>query len=276
MFGADWRLQRFLAREALPSRTAVRFPDETPTEATLPETLLIVEDDLDLLRAMDWAARKEGYVVRLALTGREALDAAFREPLPDLVLLDLMLPLVPGTDVCKNLRADPRTARVPIVMVTARGEEVDRVVGFELGADDYVVKPFSIRELFLRVRALLRRARPVQAAGPYIVLGRLRIDPGAWRAEVDNDEVELTALEFRLLLTFVSAPGRVRSRTTLIHAVWGEATELEERTVDTLVKRLRQKLGSVGDQIQTVRGVGYRFDAPVTREMELGKDKDDP
>jgi two-component system phosphate regulon response regulator PhoB len=227
------------------------------------ETLLIVEDDPDLLRAMEWAFRKEGYGVRVARNGREGLDAAFLAPTPDLVLLDLMLPQIPGTEVCRRLRADPRTASVPVMMVTARSEEVDRVVGFELGADDYVVKPFSTRELVLRVRALLRRARPEVGAAAVVSLGRLRVDPAAWRAEVDGQDVELTALEFRLLLVFVGAPGRVRTREGIIDAVWGSGTALEARTVDTLVKRLRQKLGPLGDGIHTVRGVGYRMDPPA-------------
>jgi len=227
----------------------------------LSETLLIVEDDPDLLRALEWAFRKEGFVLRLARTGREALDLAFQGPVPDLVLLDLMLPLVPGTEVCRRLRADPRTAGVPIVMVTARGEEVDRVVGFELGADDYVVKPFSTRELVLRVRAHLRRSHAASLPAPVVEIGRLRLDPAAWRVEVDGAEIALTVLEFRLLVAFVQAPGRVRSREALIDAVWGPGTALEERTVDTLVKRLRHKLGVEGERIQTVRGVGYRFES---------------
>ncbi len=230
----------------------------------MPETLLIVEDDADLGRALAWAARREGYEVRLARTGREALEAATRTPLPDLVLLDLMLPELPGTEVCRRLRADPRTARIPVVMVTARGEEVDRIVGFEVGADDYVVKPFSTRELLLRVRAHLRRA-PATASTPEtpVASGGIQVDPGAWRARVGGREIELTALEFRLLAAFVSAPGRVRTREALIEAVWGPGTALEARTVDTLVKRLRRKLGPTGDRLQTVRGVGYRLDPPT-------------
>lgn len=216
---------------------------------------------------MDWAFRKEGFQVRLARDGREALDLATRAPHPDLVLLDLMLPLIPGTEVCRRLQADPRTASIPIVMVTARGEELDRVVGFEMGADDYVIKPFSTRELVLRVRAHLRRARPEPAASAPLCLGSLTIDPTAWRVQAEGVEIELTALEFRLLLAFATAPGRVRTREALIEAVWGARTALEERTVDTLVKRLRHKLGALGEHILTIRGVGYRLDLP-----ELGKD----
>ncbi|MBN1337318.1 MAG: response regulator transcription factor [Deltaproteobacteria bacterium] len=226
----------------------------------MPETLLIVEDDADLARALSWAARKEGYAVRVARTGREALEAAFSPPHPDLVLLDLMLPEMPGTEVCRRLKADPRTERVPIVMVTARGEEVDRVVGFELGADDYVVKPFSTRELLLRVRAHLRRAPAIPAS--VVSSGDLRADAASWRAWAGEDELQLTVLEFRLLHALVSAPGRIRSREALIDAVWGAGTALEARTVDTLVKRLRRKLGPAGQRLQTVRGVGYRLDPP--------------
>jgi two-component system, OmpR family, phosphate regulon response regulator PhoB len=242
----------------------------------LSRTLLVVEDDPDLLKALDWALKKEGYGVRLARTGREALDAAFREPLPELVLLDLMLPQISGTEVCRRLRADPRTVSIPIVMVTAKGEEVDRVVGFELGADDYVVKPFSTRELLLRIRALLRRSQPEPSTAPPIDLGRLRVDPAAWRVDLDGAEVELTALEFRLLLAFVTAPGRVRTREALIDAVWGEGTALGERTVDTLIKRLRHKLGTLGEQVQTVRGVGYRFDLASGRSTDPGTGGEDP
>ncbi|MCA9561094.1 MAG: response regulator transcription factor, partial [Myxococcales bacterium] len=183
------------------------------------------------------------------------------EPIPDLVLLDLMLPDMSGTEVCRKLRADERTKDVPVMMVTAKGEEIDRVVGFEVGADDYVVKPFSLRELLLRVRAVLRRARTGEESEDEITFGRLRIDTPGHHVWVDEEEVKLTALEFRLLTTFHARRGRVQTREMLLSDVWGYQAEVTTRTVDTHVKRLREKLGEAGQYIETVRGVGYRFRA---------------
>jgi two-component system phosphate regulon response regulator PhoB len=180
-----------------------------------------------------------------------------------------MLPDMPGTEVCRRLRADARTRNVPIVMVTAKADEIDRVVGFEVGADDYVVKPFSVRELLLRIRAVLRRARPGQAEprkeaspehGPEAFdVGRLRIDIAAHKAFVDHKLVYLTALEFKLLQTFVERQGRVQTRDHLLNDVWGIEADITTRTVDTHVKRLRDKLGPAGTYVETIRGVGYRF-----------------
>jgi two-component system phosphate regulon response regulator PhoB len=176
-------------------------------------------------------------------------------------LLDLMLPDMPGTEVCKTLKKAEATQNIAVVMLTAKGEEIDRVVGFELGADDYVVKPFSVRELLLRIDAVLRRRRPAPATA--IVFGALRIDPQAHRAWVADREVELTALEFKLLSTLVERKGRVQTRAALLDDVWGIAAAITTRTVDTHVKRLREKLGLAGRYVETVRGVGYRFaDAP--------------
>ncbi len=223
------------------------------------ELILLVDDETDLTRALAFAFKREGFEVRVANNGREALNLAFQDPLPDLVLLDLMLPDLPGTEVCRRLKADPRTGEIPIVMVTARGEEIDRVVGFEVGADDYVTKPFSTRELLLRVRAVLRRSRPAQASGEVSSFGDLKVDQAAHRVWVGQEEIALTALEFRLLLTFVGRKGRVQSREALLDEVWGINNAVTTRTVDTHVKRLRQKLGEAGDYIETIRGVGYRF-----------------
>jgi len=180
---------------------------------------------------------------------------------PDLVVLDLMLPDLPGTEVCRRLKASERTRLVPVVMLTAKGEEVDRVVGFELGADDYVVKPFSIRELVLRLQAVLRRAAGPRETPPERI-GPLRLDGEAHRAFVGEEEVPLTALEFRLLATFMARAGRVQSREQLLSDVWEMSPELETRTVDTHVKRLREKLGPARDLLETVRGVGYRLVDP--------------
>ncbi|HET9931876.1 MAG TPA: winged helix-turn-helix domain-containing protein, partial [Polyangiaceae bacterium] len=185
--------------------------------------------------------------------------ALAREQRPDLVLLDLMLPDVSGTEVCRAIKDDPSTRAMPVVVLTARNSEIDRVVGFELGADDYVTKPFSIRELLLRIRAVLRRSesRPVEAN--LVDFGTLRVDRDAHRVWVDGGEVELTLLEFKLLVTLYDRRNRVQSRGSLLDHVWGMDTKISTRTVDAHVKRLREKLGSARDYIETVRGVGYRF-----------------
>jgi two-component system phosphate regulon response regulator PhoB len=191
--------------------------------------------------------------------GAEGLRLA-REQRPDLVLLDLMLPDLPGTEVCKQLKESPATRGVPVMMLTAKGEEIDRVVGFELGADDYVVKPFSVRELILRIQAILRRGKgETREAEPTVEFGRLRIDRGAHRTWVDDVEIELTALEFKLLVTLYDRRNRVQTRTVLLDDVWGIQADITTRTVDTHVKRLREKLEGARDYVETVRGVGYRF-----------------
>jgi two-component system phosphate regulon response regulator PhoB len=226
--------------------------------------VLVVDDERDLVTLLDFNLRQAGYETTLAYGGEEALSAARRRP-PQLVLLDLMLPDLYGTEVCRQLKADPRTRSVPVVMLTARGSEVDRVVGFELGADDYVVKPFSVRELVLRVGAVLRRAGVATAPspGPAMEVGGVRVDPEAHRAWVRGALLALTPVEFRLLSTLVSRAGRVQSRERLLADVWGTGEGSENRTVDTHVKRLRQKLGPEGELIETVRSVGYRFRDPA-------------
>jgi two-component system phosphate regulon response regulator PhoB len=224
--------------------------------------VLIVEDEKDLAELLQFNLRQAGFETIVARDGEEAL-ARVRERTPDLVLLDLMLPDLPGTEVCKQLKTSPRTQRVPVIMVTARGEEVDRVVGFELGADDFVTKPFSVRELILRVRAVMRRGPAGEPDALQEKVGALRLDVAAHRAFVAEAEVELTALEFRLLTTFMSRVGRLQSRETLLRDVWGLAGGLQTRTVDTHVKRLREKLGEGRDQIETVRGAGYRMVDPA-------------
>jgi two-component system phosphate regulon response regulator PhoB len=226
--------------------------------------VLIVDDERDLLSLVDFNLRAAGFETLLATTGEQAL-AHLRRRLPDLVLLDLMLPDLPGTEICRQIKGDPRTKQVPVMMLTAKGEEVDRVVGFELGADDYVTKPFSVRELVLRCKAVLRRAGAGAAAAadrPREQVGPIRIDVDAHRAFVDDAEVQLTALEFRLLATFMARLGRVQSREQLLQDVWEMSSDLETRTVDTHVKRLREKLGSGRDLLETVRGVGYRLVDP--------------
>jgi two-component system phosphate regulon response regulator PhoB len=229
--------------------------------------VLVIEDEVDLATTVEYNLKAEGFQVRLAHTGRQGLTAATAEPLPDVIVLDLMLPDLSGTEICRRLRDQERTRDIPVVMCTAKGEEIDRVVGFEVGADDYVVKPFSVRELILRIRALLRRVDStrgrVEGEPSLIRFGRLKIDRDAHRAWVDEGEIALTALEFRLLHAFVSRRGRVQTREALLSDVWGIEADVTTRTVDTHVKRLREKLGEAGMYIETLRGVGYRFkDAP--------------
>lgn len=222
--------------------------------------ILVVDDEQDLLSTLQYNLQREGYQTRTAATGAEAMTAACLEPRPALILLDLMLPDISGNEVCRKLRADERTRDIPVVMLTAKGEEIDRVVGFEVGADDYVVKPFSVRELLLRVRAILKRAQPEQREEE-LTFGVLRVDRAGHRVWVDDEEVTLTALEFKLLVTFLERKGRVQSRDTLLADVWGIQADVTTRTVDTHVKRLREKLGVAGAYISTLRGVGYRFEA---------------
>jgi two-component system, OmpR family, phosphate regulon response regulator PhoB len=227
-------------------------------------TILIVDDEADLASLVEFNLKQAGLETAVALTGEQALALAARSK-PDLVLLDLMLPDISGRDVCRRLRANPQTRDVPIVMLTARGEEADRVQGFEVGADDYVTKPFSPRELVLRVKAILRRAG-AGTTQERVVLGPLELDLGAHRAYVGGDEVELTALEFKLLHHLMSRPGRVQTREQLLSDVWGISSPLETRTVDTHVMRLREKLGEARDFVETVRGVGYRMAEPGRAE----------
>jgi two-component system phosphate regulon response regulator PhoB len=222
--------------------------------------VLVIEDEVDLATTLEYNLRSEGLAVTLAHTGRQGLSAAAADPLPDIIVLDLMLPDLAGTEICRRLREHERTRDVPIIMCTAKGEEIDRVVGFEVGADDYVVKPYSVRELVLRIRAQLRH-RTVKETGDSVKLrfGVLEVDPDAHRAWVSGAEVALTALEFRLLNTFASRRGRVQTREALLRDVWGIDADVTTRTVDTHVKRLREKLGDAGAYIETLRGVGYRF-----------------
>jgi len=222
--------------------------------------VLIVEDERDLSRVVAYNFKKDGFDVVVAFTGEQALRAVKEERF-DLVLLDLMLPDISGTEVCKKLKQNPATAQIPVVMVTAKGEEIDRIVGFELGADDYVVKPFSVRELILRARSILRRADASTQAPERFEIGQLRVDRAAHRAWVAEKEVSLTALELRLLLMLYDRRGRVQSRELLLDEVWGAESDVTSRNVDTHVKRVREKLGPAGDYIETVRGVGYRFRA---------------
>jgi phosphate regulon transcriptional regulator PhoB len=222
--------------------------------------VLVVEDEPDIRDLIVLHLEREGFRSRVAGGGPEALRAV-RSRAPDLVILDLMLPEVDGLEVCRRLRAEPATAGLPIIMLTAKTDEIDRVVGLELGADDYVAKPFSPKELMARVRAVLRRTRP-PAAGTVLSAGTLRLEPERHQVTVNGDPVPLTPKEFDLLRALLESAGRVLSREYLLNRVWGyaRADEIESRTVDVHVRRLRAKLGAEGQRLTTVKSVGYRFD----------------
>jgi two-component system phosphate regulon response regulator PhoB len=233
--------------------------------------VLVVEDEPDLRELLTYNFEAAGFTVHAAEKGLDGLAEA-QGFAPDIILLDLMLPDIPGTEVCRRIRAAERSAPQPaIVMLTAKGDEIDRVVGFELGADDYVVKPFSVRELVLRVNAILRaRGRggvPESAsvgapvARRRYVVGPLEVDVDGYHVFVGGEEVHMSAMEMRLLIYLVEHRGRVRSREDLLEDVWGYKPGVSTRTVDTHVKRLRDKLGSAGSLVETVRGMGYRLSA---------------
>jgi len=229
--------------------------------------ILVVEDESDIRQILAYNLGQAGHEVFTADRGAAALDLVQKERL-DLVLLDLMLPDISGLEVCRQLKSDPALREVPVMMLTARSEEIDRVVGFELGADDYVVKPFSVRELILRVQAVLRRARPVTSGAQpedELIFGHLRVDRSAHRTWVDGEEITLTPLEMKLLWTLYQRRGRVQTRATLLDEVWEASPENNTRTVDTHIKRLREKLGLAGVYVETVRGIGYRFAASADR-----------
>lgn len=222
--------------------------------------ILIVEDEQDLAGLIEYNLRQEGFETEHAPSGASALSRA-RAKVPDLVLLDLMLPDLAGTDVLRMLKSEQSTKRVPVVVVSAKGQESDRVQGLELGADDYIVKPFSVRELLLRVKAVLRRGGDDAEGAQVIAAGDISLDSGRHEVLVGGEPVVLTALEFRLLQTLLERPDRVQTREVLLSDVWGIQAEIHTRTVDTHIKRLREKLGPAGDIIETVRGVGYKLTA---------------
>jgi len=227
--------------------------------------ILIVEDDLHIAQLVGYNLEQAGYHWTTATRGDTVLPALEKSP-ADLIILDVMLPGTNGFDVCKQIKAHSGFARIPIIMLTAKGEEIDRVLGLELGADDYVVKPFSPRELVLRVKKLLQRQQPTTnnqtpATSPQDLLqeGNLCVDIPRHKVTVDQTEITLTAMEFKLLITLLERRGRVQSREQLLADVWDIAADVTTRTVDTHIKRLRQKLGNSGPLIETVRGTGYRF-----------------
>jgi two-component system phosphate regulon response regulator PhoB len=225
------------------------------------DPILVVDDEPDILDLVRFHLEEAGFRVTTAASGSEALER-LKQVRPCLLLLDIMLPDLSGTELLRHLRGgDPAVRAVPVILLTARRDEVDRVVGFELGADDYVTKPFSPRELVLRVRAVLRRASGEPEQQDQLVRGCIRLDRSRHQCVVDGDEVALTAKEFGLLEMLIERPGRVFSRGQLLDRVWGGGIHVTPRTIDTHVKRLREKLGKGGALISTIRGVGYRLDA---------------
>jgi two-component system phosphate regulon response regulator PhoB len=221
------------------------------------DLILVVDDEQDIRDLLVFNLQREGYATLEASDGGSALELA-RSRKPDLILLDVMLPVMDGLAVCRELGRDRATENIPIIMLTARGDDVDRIVGFELGADDYVVKPFNTRELLLRIRAMLRRRAVQKEEDPILRCHGVTLDPQAHRVMVDGKPVELTAIQFCLLQDLMSCPGCVRSREELLSSVWDYQFEGYDRTVDTHIKRLRARLGSAADIIETVRGIGYR------------------
>jgi DNA-binding response OmpR family regulator len=222
--------------------------------------ILLVDDEADALEVLAYSFTKAGFEPLLATDGHTALKCA-RDQQPALAVLDLMLPGLSGLDVCRTLRADPSTAALPIIMLTARAAETDRIVGLEIGADDYVTKPFSPRELILRVQKLLARAQQSDNPSSHLRIGALDLDTARHQVLVSGQPVTLTATEFRLLEILVRRRGRVQSRERLLTDVWGYENLIDTRTVDTHMRRLREKLGMVSSFLETVRGVGYRCTA---------------
>lgn len=224
----------------------------------LAQKILIIEDEIDIRELLTYNLELEGLEVVGAANGEEAFSVLKSEPV-QLVVLDLMLPDVSGLEICRYIRRESALSRLPVIMLTAKGEEVDRIVGFELGADDYVTKPFNIREMILRVKAVLARSKMPPVAGKALRRGPLTIDPEQYEVTVDGRPLTLTATEFRLLHHLASHPGHAQYRDDLLDIIWGEDKFVTPRTVDTYIRRLREKLGPAGEMIQTLRGVGYRF-----------------
>jgi len=236
-----------------------------------PLRILVVEDEPDIAALVAYQLAREGYRVETASTGADALSAVHRD-VPDLVVLDRMLPGLSGDEVLRSLKRDPATRTLPVLLLTARREEEERIEGLELGADDYLTKPFSPRELVLRVGAILRRMSepPVVSGGRILRAGPLRVDVGALEAVLDGEELSLTPTEFRLLQALMERRGRTQSRRQLLEKAWDVEADVSHRihtrTVDMHVRRLRAKLGDVGEWLETVRGFGYRFRVPEDRD----------
>jgi two-component system phosphate regulon response regulator PhoB len=222
--------------------------------------ILVIEDEPDIRKNLEYNLGREGFMVSSEASLNSAEKKLHNNNDFSLILLDLMLPDGSGLDLCKKIKGNPKTESIPIIILTAKDDEVDRVVGFELGADDYVTKPFSVRELILRIKAVLKRGQKKEdVVEVERQFGDLSIDVESHEVHVNNDQIDLTALEFRLLRQLVDRRGRVQSRDQLLSDVWGYSSEVTTRTVDTHIKRLREKLGPMGKYVQTIRGVGYKF-----------------
>ena len=222
------------------------------------KSILIVDDEKDIIDLIEYHLKQVGFSTTKAIDGPSGLALA-QKTHPNLILLDLMLPGMDGKDICRTLKSSPLTQSIPILMLTAKADEIDRVIGFEIGADDYVTKPFSPKELVLRVKAILRRKEIPQDADKILQIGDLLINMDRHQVFVQKRPVELTSTEFKLLFELASRRGRVQTRERLLDKVWGYTYEGYARTVDTHIRRLREKLGFLGESIETLRGVGYRF-----------------
>lgn len=222
------------------------------------ERILVIEDDKNISKLIKYNLEKANYEPRSVTTAEGGWDILDKEHI-DLIILDIMLPKMDGLEFCKLLKQNKKLAGIPVIMLTAKGEEVDRVVGFELGADDYMIKPFSPRELILRIKAILKRRKPVEDSTDILIRGKIKIDMSRHKVYVDNKETGLTQLEFKLLHLLMQRKGRVQTRDVLLNDVWDMSAEVTTRTIDTHIKKLRQKLSKSGNSIETVRGIGYRF-----------------
>jgi two-component system alkaline phosphatase synthesis response regulator PhoP len=225
------------------------------------EKILIVDDEKDIVKMLDYNLKKEGYRTAFAYDGEDALDLVKREH-PDLILLDLMLPEIDGLEVCKQLKKEEKTAGIPVIMLTAKSQETDKVIGLELGADDYITKPFSIRELIARVKVVLRRSKESEKPAEVMKIGSIAIDFPKIQVFVGGKQIVLSSKEFELLTTLIKAKGRVLSRDFLLDSIWGydHAMEIQTRTVDVHIMSLRKKLKNQAKRIITVKNYGYRFD----------------
>jgi phosphate regulon transcriptional regulator PhoB len=222
------------------------------------EKILLVEDEKNIAKLIKYNLDKSGFKSECVYTGEAALEYLDKNSV-DLIILDIMLPGMDGLEVCKKIKQEKELAAIPIIMLTAKGEEIDRIVGLELGADDYIVKPFSPRELILRIKAILRRSAS-EDEQQNVKIGEVTVDIPRHKVTVSGKEVEMTPMEFKLLLTLMRRKGRVQSRDRLLNDVWDISADVNTRTVDTHIKRLREKIGRAGIKIKTVRGLGYKFD----------------
>ncbi|MCG2726960.1 MAG: response regulator transcription factor [Elusimicrobia bacterium] len=220
--------------------------------------ILIVEDDKHISKLVKYNLEKSNFDCIISITGEGALKILDKDSV-DLIILDIMLPKMDGLEVCKQIKQNKKLSDIPIIMLTAKGEEVDRIVGLELGADDYIVKPFSPRELILRIKAILKRGKIENSSKDILTVGKLKVDISKHQVMVGADKIELTQMEFKLLVILVQRIGHLQSRERLLSDIWDIDSDITTRTIDTHIKRLRKKLGKIGAMIETVRGIGYRF-----------------